>query len=265
MLPLRRKCLLVPAIVAGLLTVALVQPADAVINGMPDGTAHREVGALVHIDAGVLHAGALVSPTALVVAGHSAVNAEQALEQGNLWVSFAPSVDKTFADGIRVVRVEALYPAIDIGVMVLAPPAYDAQGPITPATLPSAGLLDKLAATHQLQGLPLTVVGYGASAMAGNTSPDLSTLCTRRDGDQRAQGLPPGLPGDLLVSANVPTPNPAIPSVGDSGAPYFLQGTDTAVAIVSSTPGGDASFFAATRLDTPEVRNFLATFGVPLP
>ena len=269
MLSSQRKYLLVLTVVAGLLTMALAPPAGAVINGTPDGTEHRDVGALVHIDAGVLHAGApsgvLVSPTVMVVAGHSVANAEPALEQGNLWVSFAPTVDKTTAGGIRVIRAATLFPAIDIGVLVLAEPAHDAQGPITPATLPSAGLLDQLAAAHQLQRLPLTVVGYGASAVI-NTTPDLSTLGTRRDGDQRAQALPPGMPQDLLVSANVTTPNPATPSVGDSGAPYFLQGTDTAVGIVSSTPGlftSSASFFAATRLDTPEVRSFLASFGVP--
>jgi hypothetical protein len=191
MLPLRRKCLLVPAVVAGLLTAALAQRAGAVINGTPDGTAHRDVGALVHIDAGELHAGApsgvLVTPTVMIVAGHSVIQAEPAQEQSNLWVSFAPVVDKTFAGGIKVIHIATLFPAIDIGVLVLAEPAHDAQGPITPATLPPAGLLDQLAAAHQLQDLPLTLVGYGMSNPA-----DLSTLGTRRHGLERAQALPPG-------------------------------------------------------------------------
>jgi hypothetical protein len=108
------------------------------------------------------------------------------------------------------------------------------------------------------------VVGYGASAMINNTTADLSTLGTRRDGDQRAQALPPGHPQDLLVSVNVTTPNPVTPSIGASGGPYFLQGTDTAVGIVSGSPDADASFFVATRLDIPEVRSFLASLGVPL-
>jgi hypothetical protein len=268
-LSFRRKCLLAPVILAGLLIVALAQPAEAVINGTPDGTAHRDVGALVHIDAGVLHAGApsgvLVTPTVLVVAGHSVAAEQQALQQGNLWVSFAPAVDKTIPDGISVVRAATLYPAIDIGVMVLAEPAHDAQGPITPAKLPSAGLLDQLAAAHQLQGLPLTLVGYGDSALINGRTEDDSSFGTRRDGLQRAQALPPGIAQALLVSMNVTTPNPVRPGAGDSGGPYFLEGTDTAVGIVSGSPGGDASFFAATRLDTPVVRDFLASFGVPLP
>jgi hypothetical protein len=47
MLSFSRKCLLVLTVVAGLLTIGLAQPAGAVINGTPDGTAHRDVGALV--------------------------------------------------------------------------------------------------------------------------------------------------------------------------------------------------------------------------
>src|SRR5262249_57138806 len=111
-------CLLVPAIVAGLLTVALAQRAGAVINGTPDSTAHREVGALVHIDAGVLHAGApsgvLVTPTVMIVAGHSVVQAEAAFDQGNLWASFAPVVDKNFDGGIKVIHIATLFPAVVI-------------------------------------------------------------------------------------------------------------------------------------------------------
>jgi hypothetical protein len=197
----------------------------------------------------------------MVVAGHIMTAAQQALQQGHLWASFAPAIDKTTAGGIRVVRAATLYPAIDIGVMVLAEPAHDAHGPITPATLPPAGLLDQLAAAHQLQGLPLTLVGYGDSALINKQTEDDTSFGTRRDGLQRAQALPPGHPQYLLVSVNVTTPNPVRPGAGDSGAPYFLQGTDTAVGILS---GAGASFSAATRLDTPEVRDFLAKFGVPL-
>jgi hypothetical protein len=264
MLSFSRKCLLVLTVVAGLLTIGLAQPAGAVINGTPDGTAHRDVGALVHIDAGMLHAGApsgvLVSPTVLVVAGHSVAEGKSALEQGHLWVSFAPTVDKTTAGGIRVVRAATLYPAIDIGVMVLAEPAHDAHGPITPATLPPAGLLDQLAAAHHLQSEPLTLVGYGDSALINKQTEDDSSYGTRRDGLQRAQALPPGHPNDLTVSVNVSVPDPVTPGAGDSGGPCFLQGTNTAVGILSD--GGDARFFTATRLDTPQVRNFLASFGV---
>jgi hypothetical protein len=276
MFQFQRKCLLVLAILVGLLTVGLTPPAGAVINGTPDGTAHRNVGALVVVDeAGVLHGGAptgvLVAPTVLVVAGHSVAFGDlgSLAEQGRLYVSFAPTVDLTSTAGdIRVIHAEGLFPAIDIGVLVLAEPAHDAQGPITPATLPAAGLLDQLAAAHQLQGLPLTLVGYGVAAMLDNQTPDFSTLGTRRNGPQRAQALPPGAPQALQVSVNVTTPNPVTPGVGDSGAPYFLEGSDTPVGIVSFTPGAltpAASFFVATRLDTPEVRSFLASFEVPLP
>jgi hypothetical protein len=262
------------AVALGVFTAGLAQPADAVINGTPDGTAHRAVGELVQMDAGVLHpgpTGVLVAPTVMVVAGHSVFFGDlgTVAEQGNLFVSFAPTVDQTSTAGdIKVVRAETLFPAIDVGVLILAEPAHDAQGPITPAALPSAGLLDQLAAAHQLKGQPLTMVGYGVSAMTDNRTPDLSTVGTRRDGDQRAQALPPGQPLELLVSVNTSVPSPATPGVGDSGAPYFLQGTDTAVGIVSFSPGAltpSGSFFVATRLDTTPVRNFLASFAVPLP
>jgi hypothetical protein len=153
-------------------------------------------------------------------------------------------------------------------VLVLAEPAHDAQGPITPATLPAAGLLDQLAAAHELRGLPLTLVGYSVSVMLDNHTPDFSTLATRRDGLQRAQALPSGHPQEPRVSVNVTTPNPVTPGVGDSGGPYFLEGSDTPVGVVSFTPPAgflQASWWAATRLDTPQVRSFLASFGMPLP
>jgi hypothetical protein len=276
MFQFRRRCLLVLAILVGLLAVGLAPPAGAVVNGSPDGAADRNVGALVGVDeTGTLHGGApsgvLVAPTVMVVAGHSVAFGDlgSLAEQGRLFVSFAPTVDLTTTAGdIRVVHAEGLFPAIDIGVLVLAEPAHDAHGPITPATLPTAGLLDQLAAAHELQGLPLTVVGYGVSAMLDNQTPDFSTLGTRRNGLQRAQALPPGAPQELMVSVNVTTPNPATPGAGDSGGPYFLEGSNTPVGIVSFTPGAltpAASWWAATRLDTPEVRSFLAGFGVPLP
>ena len=127
MLSFQRRCLLVPAVVAGLLTMGLAQPAGAVINGTPDGTGHRDVGALVHIDAGVLHAGApsgvLMSPTVIVTAGHFFAAAELALQQGHLWVSFAPAVDKTTAGGIRVrsERISPLLKPARIGTFACSP------------------------------------------------------------------------------------------------------------------------------------------------
>jgi hypothetical protein len=277
MLQFQRKCRFVPAILilVGLLAVGLAPPAGAVVNGTPDRTAHRNVGAVVGVDeAGVLHvtpSGVLVAPTVMVVAGHSVAfdDLGSLAAQGRLFVSFAPTVDPTTTAGaIRVVHAKGLFPAIDVGVLVLAEPAHDAQGPITPATLPTAALLDQLAAAHKLQGLPLTLVGYGVSVMLDNQTPDFSTLGTRRNGLQRAQALPAGHPRELLVSVNATTPNPVTPGVGDSGGPYFLEGSNTAVGIVSSTPPAgflQASWWAATRLDTPQVRSFLASFGVPLP
>jgi hypothetical protein len=196
-------------------------------------------------------------------------------------VSFAPTVDPTSTAGlIKVVHAEGLFPTLDIGVFVLAEPAHDAQGPITPAQLPPAGLLDQLAAAHELQGLPLTLVGYGASALIDKTpppsTPDFATFGTRRSGLQRAQALPNGqsaapfgtlpLSTQLMVSTNVTTPGPIGPGIGDSGGPYLLGGSDTVVGIVSMVPGAlfEPSVWAATRLDTPEARSFLARFGVPL-
>jgi hypothetical protein len=289
MIRLQRRYLLLVAIVCGLFTLGLAQPAGAVIDGTADGTAHRYVGAHVVLDeAGgirqVVPSGVLVAPTVMVVAGHSVFfgNEGALAEQGRLSVSFAPTVDPTSTAGlIKVVHAEGLFPTLDIGIFVLAEPAHDALGPITPAQLPPAGLLDQLAAAHELQGLPLTLVGYGASALIDKTpppsTPDVSTFGTRRSGLQRAQALPNGetaapfgtLPvaSQLQVSTNVTTPNPVTPGIGDSGAPYLLDGSDTVVGILSMEPGAllEASVWAATRLDTPEARSFLARFGVPLP
>jgi hypothetical protein len=289
MVQLQRKYLLLIAIVCGLFAAGLAQPAGAVIDGTVDGTAHRYVGAHVVLDeAGgirqVVPSGVLVAPTVMVVAGHSVFfgNAGSLAEQGRLFVSFAPTVDPTSTAGlIKVVHAEGLFPTLDIGVFILAEPAHDAQGSITPAQLPPGGLLDQLAAAHELHGLPLTLVGYGASALIDKTpppsTPDFSTFGTRRSGLQRAQALPHGeaaapfgtLPvaSQLQVSTNVTTPTLVTPGIGDSGAPYLLEGSDTVVGILSMEPGAllEASVWAATRLDTPEARSFLARFGVPLP
>jgi len=109
-------------------------------------------------------------------------------------------------------------------------------GRITPAQLPTAGLLDQLKATHQLDDRTFTAVGYGTVREDKTGGPhSLFFDGVRRYALQHALNLEKAW---LLLSMNPSTGNSGT-CYGDSGGPHFLGGVDSDL-VVSITITGDA-------------------------
>jgi hypothetical protein len=146
----------------------------------------------------------------------------------------------------------------DIAVLLVNP--RDTRG-ITPAPLPVAGLLDRLAAARALDGVAFTNAGYGLQhRVVGGGVPyyqDLNPI-PRMFSFSSFNALNPTF---LRLSQN-PSTGDGGTCFGDSGGPQFLdvEGTRT---IVSITITGDAVCRATNvtyRLDTRSAREFLGQF-----
>jgi hypothetical protein len=142
--------------------------------------------------------------------------------------------------------------------------AYLEQAPgITPAQLPTAGLLDQLKASHELDDLTFTAVGYGTVREDKTGGPhSLFFDGVRRYALQSALNLEKAW---LLLSMN-PSTGSGGTCYGDSGGPHFLGGVQSNL-IVSITITGDVWCRATDktcRIDTPAARAFLDDF-VTLP
>ena len=216
-----------------------------------------------------LCSGELIAPTQFLTAAHCTaplVNNPSIHLDG---VTFDPTFDPNSSTVIPATAV-TVDPAFgkdradlhDLGVITLARPAS-----ATPVVLPTAGLLDRLAARSGLRGTDFTNVGYGATGWAfGGGSPTLVnfTPAIRRISTSPFMALEPNV---LRLLGNTSATGEGGVCVGDSGSAAYLNvaGTDVAVGIVSL--GGDQRCVANDphyRLDTPSARAFLGQF-VPLP
>jgi len=154
----------------------------------------------------------------------------------------------------------------DIGVLILA---SDVQG-ITPATLPSCGLLDQLVTKNGLKSAVFTAVGYGVqNRVVGGGTPyfqDLNPI-PRMYAFSTFNSLNGGY---LRLSQNPATGNGGA-CYGDSGGPNFLTVNGQTV-LVAITITGDAvcrSTNVVYRLDTVSAQSFFAyvneTYGTSIP
>jgi hypothetical protein len=154
----------------------------------------------------------------------------------------------------------------DIGVLILQ---QNVNG-VTPAVLPSCGLLDQLAAKNGLKNAVFTNAGYGVqNRVVGGGVPffqDLNPIPRMYSfsGFNALNG------GYLRLSQNPATGNGGT-CFGDSGGPNFLT-VDGQRIIVSITITGDSvcrSTSADYRLDTLSAQGFLAyvngAFGTTIP
>ena len=138
----------------------------------------------------------------------------------------------------------------DVAVLILP-----AMVGITPATLPTLGLLDQLGEKNGLHAAVFTTVGYGIQDRFGtrpNPIPRMFAFST-------FSALKVGI---LQLSIN-PKLNNGGACQGDSGGPSFLQVNGKQVLMAIESVAGDSVCRAtsgAYRLDTQSARDFLKDF-----
>jgi len=265
---LKARALLFAGVVS--LTMLAVLPAQAITNGQPDGNGHPNVGVMV-VDFGAgpqrLCSGELIAPTQFLTAGHCTwflVNTPFLLG-----VTFDSTYDPSTSTVIPAasLTVDPLFgkdrgDLHDLAVITLTRPVS-----ATPVVLPTAGLLDRLAAHNGLQGQDFTNVGYGATGYdfgGGQPTPVDFDQAVRRISTSPFMALEPNV---LRLQGNTNVTGAGGTCFGDSGSASYLNiaGTEVAVAIVSR--GSDQRCVANDshyRLDTPSARAFLGQF-VTLP
>jgi secreted trypsin-like serine protease len=249
--------------------------APAITFGQPDGALHPNVGALVadwdpdSPGPDSLCSGTLIAPTVFLTAAHCTTSLE-ADGITEVWVTFSADYDEDATSPAGLIAgTPVSHPDFgtggasdthDIAVVLLE----DAPAGITPARLPTAGLLDQLRASHQLRTQTFTVVGYGTAREDKTGGPHgfLDSDGVRMYALQSALNLEKAW---LLLSMN-PSTGSGGACYGDSGGPHFLGGVESNL-IVSITITGDAMCRATDktyRLDTVAAREFLDDF-VTLP
>jgi hypothetical protein len=264
------------AAVAALLPAA---PALAISNGVPDGDRHPYVGLLTVEEDGKrffvcsgFYAGEHRSAPGVgvfITAGHCVAwvpeNDNNTPDQ--LRVTFDPTVTIDETDAVTATNWHrgiaiAFHPEFghdhsnvkDYGVVLLADTVD-----VDPVELPTAGLLDRLAAKGALR--PETVfdnVGYGFMASFGQGPPAYANPPGRMYSTSRFQGLTPAYLR-LLMNSDAEEGNGGI-CFGDSGSPKLIHKTNTAVALAT---GGDAVCRAqnySQRLDIADARAFLGQY-----
>ena len=150
----------------------------------------------------------------------------------------------------------------DIAVLLVA--ASDTQG-ITPATLPTAGLLKQLSAHNGLKDAVFTAVGYGVQNRVNGGGPPFFQEFNPAPRMYAFSSFNALNGGFVRLSQNPSTGNGGT-CFGDSGGPNFLS-VDGARILAAITITGDAVCRAANvdyRVDTESARQFLSPY-VTLP
>ena len=259
-------------------------PVQAITNGFPDTTnTFSNVGTVLAVgtdgQAFQLCSGTLISPTVFLTVAHCALyfNDFLAPEGFTLYMSFGnPIPILALTDVNTLIPVTQIIPNPmyvqandthpfnphhgsdpgDLAVIIL--PLRVTQG-ITPAVLPTLGLLDELAAKNALHGVSFTTVGYGSEDRFGNRSNPMPRMFAF----SAFRALQPGF---LQLSIN-PTLNNGGACFGDSGGPDFLPVDGKLILMSINSVGGDHVCRATSgnyRLDTATARDFLRNF-VTLP
>lgn len=257
-----------------LVALLLVTPALAITYGEPDGDGHPFVGSMVfHIPGeGYFQwcSGTLIASQVFLTASHctAPIDATIARYPGSeMLVTFDPTISAggTFYTGTWYTNPNYLAgrgesdPG-DVAVIVL-----DQSPGITPASLPTAGLLDQLKDDHILKDTLFTAVGYGTVREVKTTG--FHGILDNMDRNRVDQGFLSLTKSWVTLSMNFATNNGGT-CYGDSGGPHFihLNGVETNI-VAAITVTGDAPCVATDkdyRMDTNSARSFLGGF-VTLP
>jgi secreted trypsin-like serine protease len=261
---MKTRLALLVAMVFTVAIASLAGSAAAITGGTVDGNRHPEVGAML-ADFGdgldILCTGTLISPRVFLTASHCTDYLRQVgIGRHDVYVTFDPAWDPAHpGTAYRGTYFQNdLYgkggqnDPHDIAVIVLDA----AVTGITPAQLPTEGLLDRL----PLRSATFTAVGYGTVRDVKTTGPHALYF----DGIRRwvTQGFLSLQPAWLLLSMNFSTGNGGT-CYGDSGGPHFYGGPDSNK-LVATTITGDAVCVATDkdyRLDTPSAVSFLSQFA----
>jgi secreted trypsin-like serine protease len=269
-----KRILLVVSVTTGL-AVLITGPAGAIVYGEFDGNRHPNVGAIVadwrdpgsgNLD--LFCSGTLIDPKVFLTAAHCTASLDaRGIAPDDIFVTFDPVFDEntTLLPGVY-----DLNPAFaqggandthDIAVIILDDPV---EG-ITPAELPTAGLLDEMKASGELRDTRFTAVGYGTIRETNRGGFDAILDNTeRRFADQQFLSLTKAW---MTLSMNVSTGDGGT-CYGDSGGPHFLGAGENETDVVASiTVTGDAVCKASDktyRMDTASARDYLSEF-VDLP
>jgi V8-like Glu-specific endopeptidase len=246
---------------AALAMLTLTAGAGAITNGVPDGSRHPEVGALLAQQAfsdGTWEecSGTLIAPRVFLTAAHCdegvsrvAVTFDSSYEypSGNTyWGTW--HADASYNQAQSDPR--------DLAVVVLD----KAVKGIAPARLPQSNSLSTLAKDQQF-----TSVGYGAQSVTnGPGGKTYHYADIRYVSTGTLNSIDPAW---LRISQNPATGNGGT-CYGDSGGPNFLgAGAGETNIVAGTTIGGDTTCRSTNvdyRLDTPSARAFLGAY-VTLP
>lgn len=260
-------------LVAAMLLI-FVLPVSAITFGEPDGNAHPFVGSMVLYVPGEGYfqwcSGTLIDAQVFLTASHCTAPIDDVLASipgAEMLVTFDPTISENSTYYTGQWYTNPNYGAGpgasdtgDIAVILL-----DVAPGITPASLPTAGLLDELKADHVLNDTLFTAVGYGAIRVTNTTGfQGILDNLDRNRVDQEFLSLTKAW---MTLSMNPATGNGGT-CYGDSGGPHFihLDGVETTI-VASLTVTGDAPCKASDktyRTDTQAARDFLDEF-VQLP
>jgi secreted trypsin-like serine protease len=242
-------------------------PASAIVYGEFDNGQHPNVGAYIIKLEGTFRricSGTLIDSDTFLTAAHCVFGADRrGVPRDETFVTFDEIVSQKsrFLSGTAIPHPQfgagGANDTNDIAVIELDRPVRG----ITPAQLPTAGLLDEMKAS--LSGRTFTAVGYGTIRETTKTGPHgILPNLRRRKALQSFQSLTAAW---LTLKMNEATGQGGT-CFGDSGGPHFLGGYESNL-IVSLTVTGDAVCVATDktyRVDTPPARDFLDEF-VALP